>query len=71
MNFLHSVLSAVKMGSVFFFYCEKRLAVSKTDPEVIGSRYKRYKMLPLLFQIILYHHILPLLILGGNSEIAL
>ena len=47
------------------------LTMIKIYPEVIGSSRKRYDMLPFLFPSIFYYHILPLLILWKNSEIAI
>ena len=60
MNFLHSVLFTIKMGSKFPLFISTKLTVSKIDPTVIGSNYKRCEVIPFLFPSILYHHILPL-----------
>ena len=71
MDFLHSVLFAVKIGSAFFLFSATRLAVIKIYPTVIESSHKRYEVLPSLYPSILYHHILPLSRLKKNSESAL
>ena len=71
MNFLHSVLFAIKMGSEFSLLIATRLSVSKIDPEVIGSSRKMCEMLPSLSPNILYHHILLLSKLRKHSESAL
>ena len=60
MNFLHSIILTVIIGSVFYFYGRTSLVVIKTYPSLIGSKRKICEMLPLLLLIILYHHILTL-----------
>ena len=67
MNFLHSVLFTVKMGSEFSLFSVTSLTVSKIAPAVIGSSRKRCDMLPLLYPSIFYHNILPLLRLQKSS----
>ena len=51
MNFLHSIMLTVKMGSAFFLFSATILEVIKTDPEVIGSSCKMCDMLALLYQL--------------------
>ena len=54
MDFFHSSLLTAKMGSWFSFSGATRLKVSKTYTGLLGSRCKRYDILPLLSQIILW-----------------
>ena len=60
MNFLHSIILTVIIGSVFYFFGRTSLAAIKTYPSLIGSKCKICEMLPLLSLRILHHHILPL-----------
>ena len=71
MNFLHSVLFTVAMGSGFSLLSAAILTVSKIDPAVIGPSHKICEILPLLSPNILYHHILPLSRFLENYEGAL
>ena len=71
MNFLHSFLLTVKMGSEFSLFSATSLAVSKIDPTEIVSSRKRSCMISSLSPSIMYHHILPLSRLREISEIAL
>ena len=70
-NFLHSVIFNVKMGSECSLFSSTSLVVRKTDSVVILSSRKISEMLHLLSPSILYHHNLPLLILWKNSARAL
>ena len=45
MNFPHSIIFTVKMGSGLYLFSAKRLKVSKLDPEVIGLICKIYTCL--------------------------
>ena len=71
MNFLHSVIFNVKMGSGFSLFSATSLIVSKIDPAMIVSSRRIFEMLPLLSPSILYHHILTLLRLRKHSASAL
>ena len=71
MDFLHSILLTVKMGSKFPLFSSIRLVVSKSEPAVIVPIRKRSEMLHLLSPSILYYHNLPLLRLRKNSASAL
>ena len=59
MNFLHSVIFTVKIGSGFYFLSATSLTLIQIYPEVIVSILKVFDMLPSLYPSYLYHHILP------------
>ena len=71
MNFLHSVIFTIKMGSWFSLFSATRSVVIKTGTAAIVSRYNIYDTIPSLSPSILYYHILTLLILYKNSASAL
>ena len=48
MEFLHSIILTVKMGSGFPLFRNMILEASEKAPAVIGPNHKRYDMLPSL-----------------------
>ena len=71
MNFLHSIILTLKMGSQLSLFSSTRLVVSKIDLEVIVSSHIISEIIPSLSPSILYHHNLTVLRLCKHSASSL
>ena len=69
MNFLHSIILTVKMGSGFSIFRSMILELSSSYHALIGSSSKRFELLPPLFSSILYYHILSMSSLWKNIQV--